>query len=167
MITSPAPDIMRLPIWMRCQGCAVPSTALYWHIGETTTRFSRSRPPIRPGLKSALIAMVPPACSAVLVAAPRMMVDWFSAANTAGERPGHIHECEISLRKCVLFDSAPGGRELSRQSIAAGRSRRIALLRRRQSMLGLMQGRGLLISGPIEEVDRCHTAVEFVRHTVD
>jgi hypothetical protein len=34
--------------------------------------------------------------------------------------PAHIHECEVSLRKCVLFDSTPGGRELSGKSRAAG-----------------------------------------------
>jgi hypothetical protein len=39
------------------------------------------------------------------------------------EACGHIHECEISLRKCVLFDSTAGGRELSGKSVAAGRSR--------------------------------------------
>jgi hypothetical protein len=49
-----------------------------------------------------------------------MMVNWFSAANTASEALGHIHECEVSLRKCVLFDSTPRGRELSGKSIAAG-----------------------------------------------
>jgi hypothetical protein len=40
--------------------------------------------------------------------------------NYRSAEPAHIHGCEISLRKCVLFDSAPGGRELSGKSIAAG-----------------------------------------------
>jgi hypothetical protein len=63
--------------------------------------------------------MVSPERPVVFVAARRMMVNWFSAANTAPSFQKHIHECEISHRKCVLFDSTPHGRELSGKSIAA------------------------------------------------
>ena len=38
-MTSPAPPTARLPRCTRCQSSGVPSSAEYWHIGETTTRF--------------------------------------------------------------------------------------------------------------------------------
>jgi hypothetical protein len=40
VITRPAPPMARLPRCTRCQSSMVPSSAEYWHIGETTTRFS-------------------------------------------------------------------------------------------------------------------------------
>ena len=47
VITSPAPPMARLPRCTRCQSSGVPSSAEYWHMDETTTRFgstsSRSR----------------------------------------------------------------------------------------------------------------------------
>ena len=39
VMTSPAPPTARLPRWTRCQSSGVPSSAEYWHMGETTTRF--------------------------------------------------------------------------------------------------------------------------------
>ena len=38
-MTRPAPPIARLPRCTRCQSPTVPSSATYWHIGDTTTRF--------------------------------------------------------------------------------------------------------------------------------
>src|SRR6478672_1696745 len=47
IVNRPAPDISSWPQWTRCQSVAQPSTAEYWHIGDTTTRLgsvsSRSR----------------------------------------------------------------------------------------------------------------------------
>src|SRR5690606_12288054 len=43
MKTRPAPPIANWPRCPACQGCARPSTAEYWHIGETTTRLGRTR----------------------------------------------------------------------------------------------------------------------------
>ena len=47
--TSPAPPIARLPRCTRCQSVGMPSTAEYWSIGETTTRFSSVMPRSRNG----------------------------------------------------------------------------------------------------------------------
>src|SRR5262244_1415798 len=41
IIKRPAPETERLPRWRRCQSLALPSSALYWHIGETTMRLGR------------------------------------------------------------------------------------------------------------------------------
>src|SRR4029077_943129 len=41
--TSAAPELASMPRWPRCQSLAEPSSALYWHIGDTTMRFSSSR----------------------------------------------------------------------------------------------------------------------------
>src|SRR5436190_11312004 len=38
IVNRPAPDISSWPQWTRCQSVAQPSTAEYWHIGDTTTR---------------------------------------------------------------------------------------------------------------------------------
>src|SRR5215510_8970236 len=43
-ITSPAQPSDILPRCIRCQSLAEPLSELYWHIGETTTRFGRVRP---------------------------------------------------------------------------------------------------------------------------
>src|SRR5258708_33620906 len=40
VMTSAAPPIARLPRWTRCQSSGTPSSAEYWHIGETTTRLT-------------------------------------------------------------------------------------------------------------------------------
>src|ERR1700722_15632149 len=42
---TPAPDSDSEPRCWRCQSVAEPSTALYWHIGETAMRFARVTPP--------------------------------------------------------------------------------------------------------------------------
>src|SRR5215471_17259002 len=42
-ITRPAPEFASMPRWARCQSLATPSSALYWHIGEMTTRLSSAR----------------------------------------------------------------------------------------------------------------------------
>src|ERR1043166_7434621 len=41
--TSPAPPIARLPRCTRCHSFGMPSSATYWHIGETTTRLLNTR----------------------------------------------------------------------------------------------------------------------------
>src|SRR6202142_199797 len=43
-ITSPAAPSDILPSHIRCQSLAEPLLELYWHIGETTTRFGSVRP---------------------------------------------------------------------------------------------------------------------------
>src|SRR5262249_61212026 len=48
-----APELASIPRWARCQSVMHPSTAEYWHIGETMTRFSRARPRRRIGWNSA------------------------------------------------------------------------------------------------------------------
>ena len=50
VMTSPAPPTARLPRWTRCQSPTVPSTAEYWHIGQTTTRLASSSPRSRSGV---------------------------------------------------------------------------------------------------------------------
>jgi hypothetical protein len=45
-ITIPAPDKDSEPKCCRCQSFAEPSTALYWHIGDTVMRLGRIRPPM-------------------------------------------------------------------------------------------------------------------------
>ena len=40
---SPAPPTARLPRWTRCHSFGMPSSATYWHIGETTTRLLRTK----------------------------------------------------------------------------------------------------------------------------
>src|ERR1700704_5072873 len=47
--TRPEPEFASMPRWAMCQSVAQPSTALYWHIGATTMRFSNSTPPSRIG----------------------------------------------------------------------------------------------------------------------
>ena len=58
-IRSPAPPRARWPRWIRCQSLASPSTAEYWHIGETTIRFASVSPRRRIGSKSALVTGSP------------------------------------------------------------------------------------------------------------
>ena len=45
MVNSAAPLLNRLPQCMRCQSVASPLTAEYWHMGATTMRLGRVRPP--------------------------------------------------------------------------------------------------------------------------
>src|SRR5271169_1159658 len=40
----PAPELASMPRWVMCQSFAQPSSALYWHIGETTMRLASSTP---------------------------------------------------------------------------------------------------------------------------
>src|SRR5262245_48973168 len=56
MITSPAPELASMPRWLMCQGPATPSSALYWHIGETTRRLDSSTPASFNGENRALIS---------------------------------------------------------------------------------------------------------------
>lgn len=44
VITSPAPPMARLPRCTRCQSSGMPSSAQYWHIGDTTTRLTSVSP---------------------------------------------------------------------------------------------------------------------------
>jgi hypothetical protein len=48
---SPAPEQAKLPRWTRCQSVMLPSSAEYWHIGETTIRLGRVIPPSWIGVK--------------------------------------------------------------------------------------------------------------------
>src|SRR5436190_16042476 len=47
----PAPDMARVIQCWRCQSVAEPSSAEYWHIGETATRLWNGIPPITIGEK--------------------------------------------------------------------------------------------------------------------
>ena len=68
----PAPPIAREPRWTRCQSSGMPSSAVYWHIGDTTMRFgstmSRSRNGVNIGGGGGSVLMLTPlwfeACSA-------------------------------------------------------------------------------------------------------
>src|SRR5215467_8074800 len=53
--SSAAPPSARWPRWIRCQSLAEPSSAEYWHIGETMIRFRSVRPRSWKGEKSALV----------------------------------------------------------------------------------------------------------------
>ncbi len=57
-ITSPAPPTARLPRWTKCQSVGRPSSAEYWHIGETKTRLRNSTPPSFKGEKSVLMGQM-------------------------------------------------------------------------------------------------------------
>ena len=52
-MTRPAPELASMPRWARCQSVAVPSSALYWHIGDTTMRLVNSTLPSLMGVKRA------------------------------------------------------------------------------------------------------------------
>src|SRR5215470_6383181 len=52
---SAAPPSARWPRWIRCQSLADPSSAEYWHIGETMIRFRSVRPRSWKGENSALV----------------------------------------------------------------------------------------------------------------
>ena len=55
MHSMPAPDSARLPRWIMCQAVAAPSSAEYWHIGETTMRLGSVRPRSANGLNRVLM----------------------------------------------------------------------------------------------------------------
>src|SRR5205814_10494164 len=73
--TRPAPPMARAPRWTRCQSLGVPSTAQYWHIGDTTTRFTSSRSRNRNGGNrgggGGLLGTSTPLCSVVRAANQR------------------------------------------------------------------------------------------------
>jgi hypothetical protein len=48
-------EFASIPRCVMCQSFATPSSALYWHIGETTMRLARLRSASRNGEKSALV----------------------------------------------------------------------------------------------------------------
>ena len=54
VMTSPAPPMARAPRWTRCQSFARPSSAEYWHMGETPTRFGIVTERRERGVKSAM-----------------------------------------------------------------------------------------------------------------
>ena len=54
-----APESARLPRWVKCQSLATPSSAEYWHIGDTTMRFFSVRPRRLIGENRALMRGVP------------------------------------------------------------------------------------------------------------
>ena len=53
-ITRAAPECANMPRCIRCQSLAQPSSAEYWHIGETTMRLASSRPATRKGVNKVL-----------------------------------------------------------------------------------------------------------------
>src|SRR5262249_26562671 len=53
--TSAAPELASMPRWLMCQSDATPSSALYWHMGETTMRFASSRSASLMGENRALV----------------------------------------------------------------------------------------------------------------
>src|SRR6266571_8985346 len=53
-INRAAPECAIMPRCMRCQSLAQPSSAEYWHIGETTIRLASSRPAMRKGVNKVL-----------------------------------------------------------------------------------------------------------------
>src|SRR5881227_1537678 len=73
--TRPAPPIALAPRCTRCQSLGVPTSAQYWHIGDTTTRFASSRSRSRNGVNSGggggWRGTSTPLCSAVLAANQR------------------------------------------------------------------------------------------------
>ena len=58
-MTRPAPPDARLPRWTKCQSLASPSSAEYWHIGETAIRLRKVVPSIIKGLKRSTSGRVP------------------------------------------------------------------------------------------------------------
>ena len=57
MHSIPAPDNARWPRWTRCQSVAAPSSAEYWHIGETTIRLGSATPRSDKGWNRALMGL--------------------------------------------------------------------------------------------------------------
>ncbi len=57
MMSRPAPEFDSIPRCIMCQSDAEPSSAEYWHMGETTMRLGRSRPFRRAGENKALFDM--------------------------------------------------------------------------------------------------------------
>src|ERR1700749_4443517 len=53
-----APDSARLLMWVKCQSLAEPSSAEYWHIGDTMMRLDKVRPRRVIGVKSLLLGMI-------------------------------------------------------------------------------------------------------------
>src|SRR5204863_2811642 len=51
-MSRPAPEYARWPRCTRCQSFMLPSSAEYWHIGETTMRLGSVMPPSWIGVKS-------------------------------------------------------------------------------------------------------------------
>jgi len=50
-----APELASIPRWAKCQSVIEPSTAEYWHIGDTMIRFSSVRPRNRIGSNRGLV----------------------------------------------------------------------------------------------------------------
>src|SRR5947209_20480760 len=59
IMTRPGPATASEPRCRMCQSVALPSIALYWHIGATTMRLGRVRPRNAIGVKSWLVIMFP------------------------------------------------------------------------------------------------------------
>ena len=53
-----APDSARLLMWVKCQSLAEPSSAEYWHIGDTMMRFASVSPRKLIGVKRLLMRLV-------------------------------------------------------------------------------------------------------------
>ena len=60
---APNPPSANLAWCRKCQSCTAPSTAWYWHIGETTMRLRSSRPRRRSGVNSSGVNAYSAACS--------------------------------------------------------------------------------------------------------
>src|SRR5947209_16489128 len=59
IMTRPGPATANEPRCIMCQSVALPSIALYWHIGATTMRLGKVRPRRAIGVKSWLVIMFP------------------------------------------------------------------------------------------------------------
>src|SRR6476469_3955963 len=63
MTTSPAPEFASCPRWIRCQSLAQPSSAEYWHIGETAIRLGICNSASESGENNALLMMTSGKCA--------------------------------------------------------------------------------------------------------
>ena len=83
MTSSPAPEFDSMPRWVMCQSLPAPSSALYWHIGDTTTRFGRVRSASLIGENKAL------GSDAHICLRKRSGFEEGARSKRWGERPGH------------------------------------------------------------------------------
>src|SRR5712692_9296543 len=117
IITSPAPDTASEPRCCMCQSVALPSSALYWHIGDTTMRLAsvRSRNPMV--VKSELgmdlpcrrarhiiVPLALPATAAMAAAATRNVALARSVSQHLERRTRHRRPCRF---EAALSGNAP------------------------------------------------------------
>src|SRR6266851_6568624 len=115
IITRPGPATANEPRWRMCQSVALPSIALYWHIGATTTRLGRVRPRRAIGVKSWLVIMLP-----VLVALKEMEEIYCPPAATAICRSRNPAD---HFRQGASVEGTNGGRNLWARRVRRNRAR--------------------------------------------